>query len=261
MNDVLCDIVEGHIATFLQPVEYNNLLLLNKDLYNNRNNNCWNYYFQDAFDKHVSFRLQGKDVQEWELKNTYDKKDKLCISKKKIHLLEKNQLQSKIPLWDYFFPRFHYRMKNERQLYVDKEQNVCQWFGYYFEIYFPIMIKYEDIQIGFCDDKDCSGKLPLIGWNNNSIGLHMDDSHVYYRTNKLKMHRIINIENETFFVGAGINFANNTFFFTINGRLVITIENPFDTVECWRPIFFSNLDNFQFIFNDGKKPFHYDLKN
>lgn len=250
-------ILETHVAPYLEIEEFTNVLMTTKDLY--KNNQCWNYYFFELFKYPVEFILNAKNLRDWKYKNLYDKTDKIFTSKRKLKMYQKTKLKSIFPVMDYFFPKYIFEKTDEKQIFIDKNGKLVQWDGYYFEIYFPIMIHNEEIQIGFCQEEHYDKN--LIGWNKNSIGLHMDDLHVYYRTEKLFMKKITKYDKETFFLGAGIDFKTNTFFFTINGKKIMQLENPFETIEYFKPVFTSKLNHLHFIFNEGKKPFHFDLKN
>lgn len=252
-------ILETHVGPFLEIEEFNNVLMTNKDIYTNQGS--WNYYFCEQLQKPVCFTVSGKNVKEWKFKNIYDKKDKLCLSRRKLKMYHKIKKTPVLPFFDILFPKYDFQKSEEKQIFVDRHSRMKQWNGYYFEIYFPIMIHQESIQIGFCQQEKCHDKLKLIGWNRNSIGFHIDDSHMYYRSDKLCMRKIEKWDKETFFLGAGFDFEIDTFFFTVNGKKICSIKNPFEKIENWQPLFLFDREHLQFIFNDGKTPFHFDLKN
>ena len=261
MYENIPSIIYIKIGTYLNCKESVKFIMLNKNLYEKKDPFFWNAYFYEKYDRQVSFPLSGKDVYEWELKNMYEENQLLYFPKRKLKFFEKRRLKTFLPILDYLFPKYQCLKTKEKQIYVSKNNTISQWNGYYFEIHFPLMIGYDSVQIGFCEENLKNQKLPLIGWNDNSIGFHMDDSHLYYHDKKLKMKKIQCIDLKTFFIGAGIDFDKNEFFFTINGRNVISIENPYKNIQFWRPIFSSNQKKIPFLFNDGKFPFHYDLKN
>lgn len=262
MYENIPNIVDIKIGSYLDCKEFNKLIMLNKNLYEKKDLSLWNAYFHEKYNKQVSFQLSGKDVYEWEMKNMYEENQILYFPKRKLELFKKKRIKSFIPILDFFFPKYQCLKTKDYQIYVDKNNRISKWNGYYFEIHFPLMICYESVQIGFCEDNLQEQKLPLIGWNKNSIGFHMDDSQLYYYYDqKLNMRRVSSLNQKTFFIGAGIDFDKNEFFFTVNGCNVISIKNPYKTIQYWRPIFSSEHKKVPFLFNDGKFPFHYDLKN
>lgn len=262
MHENIPNIIDIKIGTYLDCKEFAKFIMLSKNLYHKKDPFFWNAYFYEKYNRQVFFSLSGKDVNEWELKNMYEENQLLYFPKRKLKFFEKRKLKTFLPIFDYLFPKYQCLKTKEQQIYINKHNRILQWNGYYFEIHFPLMIGYGSIQIGFCEENLKNQKLPLIGWNNNSIGFHTDDSYLYYYYDgKLQMKKIQCIDRKIFFIGAGINFETNEFFFTISGEKVISIKNPYQYIQFWRPIFSSDQKKIPFLFNDGKVPFHYDLKN
>ncbi len=258
-TDDVYSILETLICPFLELDDFQNLLMVNKDLYNQEGS--WNYFFCERFQHPPTFSVTLNSVKEWKLKNKYDRKTgNFHLAKRNFRIHSKTLQRTMNPIMDYFFPKFSCEDTNEKQIFITKNQSLHEWDGYYFEIYFPFMIHQESIQIGFCSIDTCHENLSLLGWSKDSIGFHVDDSNVYYNAQKLHMKAVRREEKEFFFLGAGIDRKNNSFFFTANGKKIFSTKNPLELVETWKPVFFADRNDLKFIFNDGKIPFHFQIK-
>ncbi|MCO5576532.1 hypothetical protein L7F22_030343 [Adiantum nelumboides] len=87
---------------------------------------------------------------------------------------------------------------------------------YYFEIYIKDRGNKGTISIGFTDEHFKTSRQP--GWDQNTYGYHGDDGYLYHAHGRGDAFGPTFHTGDT--VGAGINYASQEVFFTVNGKLV-----------------------------------------
>ncbi|MCO5580707.1 hypothetical protein L7F22_034577 [Adiantum nelumboides] len=87
---------------------------------------------------------------------------------------------------------------------------------YYFEIYIKDRGNKGTISIGFTDEHFKTSRQP--GWDQNTYGYHGDDGYLYHAHGRGDPFGPTFHTGDT--VGAGINYASQEIFFTVNGKLV-----------------------------------------
>ena len=251
---------------FLDIQDCTNLAKINRNINTQFNSGIWNLFFLLHFDKYSSFLMTESDIFQWMNKNKYIIRKELAslhLEAKQILNWRKKkwvqQFQSYLHILDYLFPVYEKKYCIKPQIYLNFENKLSKWDGYYFEMSFPNGIGGENIQIGFAVKYNTETPDFFLGWSENSIGFHTDDRKIYQFTNKLNI-RETNIKQEEiiYCIGAGIKYRSNQFFFSINGRKIFECENVFNEFEEYVPICSGELGNSP-CFNDGKTKFLYHL--
>ncbi|KAI8637523.1 hypothetical protein BD408DRAFT_424408 [Parasitella parasitica] len=101
---------------------------------------------------------------------------------------------------------------------------------YYYEINVVSMGNDGLFAVGFCDSAHTLDKLP--GASSGSFGYHGQNGHIYQRNSTGKLYGPSFAAGDV--VGCGINFFNNTAFFTKNG---VSLGCAFDAIEVSSPLY------------------------
>ncbi|RKP20301.1 SPRY-domain-containing protein, partial [Rozella allomycis CSF55] len=124
---------------------------------------------------------------------------------------------------------------------------------YYFEIQIVSRGRDGYIGIGFCASNVSLGRLP--GWEPNSYGYHGDDGNIFYSSGTGKAYGPNFTTGDV--VGCGINFINNTCFFTKNG---VYLGIAFNNVKgLFYPSIGLRTPGEIIESNFGQKPFCFDI--
>ncbi|CAO3662436.1 unnamed protein product [Rhizopus stolonifer] len=127
---------------------------------------------------------------------------------------------------------------------------------FYFEIH--IQSKGEDgfVGIGFCRAENNLGRLP--GWDANSWGYHGDDGHSFAGTGVGQDYGPSFITGDV--IGCGVNFADNSAFYTKNGKHLGTAFRGIDTTKSLYPSVGLRTIGEKVTANFGHEPFVYDIE-
>ncbi|XP_076897367.1 ran-binding protein M homolog [Bidens hawaiensis] len=125
---------------------------------------------------------------------------------------------------------------------------------YYFEVFVKNAGVKGFIAIGFTPHGFNLHRQP--GWEDNSFGYHGDDGLLYHGQGTGDTFGPTYSTGDT--VGAGINYASNTLFFTKNGEVVGTTEK--DLKDRLYPTVALHSQNEAVSVNFGKDPFVFDIK-
>lgn len=127
---------------------------------------------------------------------------------------------------------------------------------FYFEIH--IQSKGEDgfVGIGFCRAENNLGRLP--GWDANSWGYHGDDGHSFAGTGVGQDYGPSFSTGDV--IGCGVNFADNSAFYTKNGKNLGTAFRGIDTTKPLYPSVGLRTIGEKVTANFGHEPFVYDIE-
>ena len=126
---------------------------------------------------------------------------------------------------------------------------------YYYEI--AIRNKHKDgmIAIGFSSQKANLERLP--GWEQESYAYHGDDGNMFFGENQGKKYGPIFGKDDT--IGCGINFANNTAFFTKNGHELGVAFRDLRNPRPFPAIGMKKYSGTHIMVNFGQRPFIFDI--
>ncbi|RIA81769.1 concanavalin A-like lectin/glucanase domain-containing protein [Glomus cerebriforme] len=125
---------------------------------------------------------------------------------------------------------------------------------YYYEAKIIDEGKKTNIGIGFCKQNMLLNRLP--GWDWNSYGYHGDDGKRFQRGNGIRYGPFFNRGD---IVGCGINFLNQTAFYTKNGVHLGTAFN--NIIGEFHPMIGMRSLNERILINFGNNPFLFDINN
>ena len=260
------DILSLDLLAFLNIKDCENLARINKNVNMQFKSGVWNLFLFLHFEKYSSFIMTESDIFQWMNKNKYLIRKELAYlhleGNQVLHWRQKKwvqQYQGYLHVLDYLFPIYQKKYCIKSQIYLNFENKLSKWDGYYFEMSFPNGIGNENVQIGFAIKHDTETPEFFLGWSENSIGFHTDDRKIYQFTTKLNIYESNLKQDEIFYcIGAGIKYCSNQFFFTVNGRKIFECKNVFNEFEKYIPICSGELGNSP-CFNDGKTKFLYDI--
>jgi len=260
------DILSGQpeIFDFLSPVDADRLRMTCKQLYKNEKYITYliNSKFNIKLANEVSnmalaefgVRFSKKSIHRKKYRNFYFLRLSLLYEKKKgckrglFHLLKK----------------FFFKQEDRPKYFIYTHNSLHQVFIKNI-IYFEATLKKECsvkncISIGFALKSvyyQCVDLSFLLGWLDNSVGLHSDDGNIYYNSSKIRFVRVLRVGDT---VGFGFDINNNVLFFVLNGILVYKIQEIYSNnfVPCI--IADVNIDEF-IMLNYGDAPFHFALQN
>ncbi len=259
---MLEDTFDIGIGSYLDTLDHFNMSLVSKSFQEESTSRWSNIYLWEKYSVRSNFLLSNQEIytfskEDDSYQTTFEMYGKR-LTGKALPFCEKTlRWDLPVPWWKTacaFLDFYDYKpCPFPEQIFLDSNNKLSKWKGYYFEISFPPLFS-PDVRVGFMSAKTSLTDLYfLLGWDGQSLAYHADDATVYGSDGDRSVFRTLCI-GQVWILGCGYDAVRNEFFFTENGEMKFRIPNTYKNVENFIPVCCGIMGDL-FMWNDGKKKF------